>query len=156
MTDANDRGGLVPRDTAERVLRLAIEMEARRGEVLTEDELFRIAHDVGVHPEYVRRALDAERAAEVAAERQQHERRHARHGREPLPMLNRVMLAVLGIGILLSTVVMGVMGIGSVPELLADGLQLMDAVTAIGFVLAMVLFGGMGWMSLSLSWDPNA
>lgn len=59
----------LPRDAAERVLRLAIEMQSRRGEHLTEREIHDVARQVGIDPEYLRSALEVEHAREAALQR---------------------------------------------------------------------------------------
>jgi hypothetical protein len=59
----------LPRDAAERVLRLAIEMQSRRGEHLTEREMHDIARQVGIEPEHLRAALAVEHAREAARQR---------------------------------------------------------------------------------------
>jgi hypothetical protein len=59
----------LPRDAADRVLRLAIEMQSRRGEHLTEAEIHDVARQVGIEPEHVRMALEVEHAREAALQR---------------------------------------------------------------------------------------
>lgn len=143
--ETGDGGGLVPRDTAERVLRLAIEMEARRGEVLTEDELFRIARDVDVHPEYVRRALDVEREAE----RRQHERELASAGRhEPPARAVRVVVGLVGVGFLLMFVIGTLLAIQATGDTLADGFSLEDALELVVLVFVLGIAGGLAWLLL--------
>jgi hypothetical protein len=134
--ETGDGGGLVPRDTAERVLRLAIEMEARRGEILTEDELFRIAHDVGVHPEYVRRALDR------ACRRAPAARAAARASR-------RVVVGLVGVGFLLMFVIGTLLAIQATGETLADGFSLEDAFELVVLVFVLGIAGGLAWFFLA-------
>jgi hypothetical protein len=59
----------LPRDAAERVLRLAIEMQSRRGEHLSEHEMHDIARQVGIEREHVQAALAVEHAREAALQR---------------------------------------------------------------------------------------
>jgi hypothetical protein len=59
----------LPRDAAERVLRMAIERQSRRGEHLSEREIHDIARQVGIEPEHVQAALAVERAREAALQR---------------------------------------------------------------------------------------
>lgn len=157
MTDqgegrAGDPDGYVPRDTAERVLRLAIEMEARRGEILTEDELFRIADDVGVHPEYVRRALAAERASE-SREREDASQHRAR---EPVPMLNRVLAGVFSGVVLLLGLGMLPMAVAEIGRSLAGGLSAEALVNVFLVVLQEVGLVGLGTLGLRMARRPPA
>lgn len=51
-------------DAAREIFKLAAEMQAKHGDTISEDEVHRIAHQVGLDAEYVRRATAMVRAKE--------------------------------------------------------------------------------------------
>jgi hypothetical protein len=98
-------------DAAQRAFRLAAEMQARRGEMIDEADVARIAEEVGIDREYVRRALaivqEDERAAEHGA------------GRPRSPLSDTALEWVISGAAVIAAVIVGVLGVGATQEGLA-------------------------------------
>lgn len=71
MTEPQDHPSLrpIPRATAERVWRRAIELQDERGEIVSPDTLLHVARELGVDPVYVEIAMDEVRRADGDADR---------------------------------------------------------------------------------------
>jgi hypothetical protein len=91
-------------EAAQRAFRLAAEMQARRGEMIDEGDVARIAEEVGIDREYVRRALaivqEDEWVAEQGAERANSPFRDAAlsWGISGVAVIGSAIVSALGVG----------------------------------------------------------
>lgn len=141
----------LPRDKAERILRNAIDMQARQGEMLTSHSVYEIARSLGVDDAYVQRAWEQENAAEEAA--------RAPHGsrRRPESRLTSATIAVGslfgGIGLFAFSYIAAMTVREAAKEGEVAGGVFMVAVTAVTILLG-AMFLHLAWEAAGLALRP--
>lgn len=142
----------LPRDKAERILRNAIEMQARHGEMLTSHSMYEIARSLGVDDAYVQRAWEQENAAEQAARAPHRCRRRQESRLASATIAVTTLFGGIGLFAISYMCVMAVREAAKEGEI--AGVVFMTAVTAVTLLLGATLLN-LAWEAAGLALRPR-